>query len=306
VTAIAFIGFGAVAGHLAPELSRHGTKVTSYDLAFSQLDGIDTLKQRIGAAGVEFLSLQDVVDRSNILLSVVTTEAALDAVKACAGLLRNHHIYVDLNATSPAIKRSMANILEASGGHFVEGAILNAIDVAGVRARILVCGGKAKIVADTLTRLGLNVAFYGTEIGRASTFKLLRSVFSKGMEALLLETLLTAGRAGIKDEVWSEILTTLDEQSFKDVGANWMRTHGTAHARRYHEMMQVRELVSQLGVEPIMTQATAAFFERSTRLALSKTFPDGPLNHDEVLEALDRLFFEHTRERNAEENSACG
>lgn len=137
-------------------------------------------------------------------------------------------------------------------------------------------------MADTLTQLGLNVAFYGTEIGRASTFKLLRSVFSKGMEALLLETLLAARRAGVQD----------DEQQFKHVGGNWMRTHATAHVRRYYEMMQVRELVSELGIEPLMAQATTAFFERSIELALSKSFPRDPLNHDEVLKALDKLLIE--------------
>lgn len=137
-------------------------------------------------------------------------------------------------------------------------------------------------MADTLTQLGLNVAFYGTEIGRASTYKLLRSVFSKGMEALLLETLLAARRAGVQD----------DEQQFKHVGGNWMRTHATAHVRRYYEMMQVRELVSELGIEPLMAQATTAFFERSIELALSKSFPRDPLNHDEVLKALDKLLIE--------------
>ena len=292
MTAIGFVGFGKVAAHLAAALSRHGAKLASYDVVLGHLGGIDTLKQRVGEGAVEFLPLQEVMERSDIVLSVVTTEAALDAVKACAPLLRKHHSYVDLNATSPAIKRSMAKVLKPSGAHFVEGAILNAIDTAGARARILVCGGKANIVADTLTQLGLNVAFYGTEIGRASTFKLLRSVFSKGMEALLLETLLAARRAGIQDEVWNEILITLDEQQFKDVGGNWMRTHATAHARRYHEMMQVRELVSELGIEPLMAQATTAFFERSIGLALSKAFPRDPLNHDEVLKALDKLLIE--------------
>jgi 3-hydroxyisobutyrate dehydrogenase-like beta-hydroxyacid dehydrogenase len=305
VTAIGFLGFGKVAAHLAAALSRHGAKLASYDVLQGYSGGVDSLKQRVGEAAVEFVTLQELVDRSNIVLSVVTTDAALDAVRACAAHLSDRHIYVDLNATSPAIKRSMAKVLKPSGGHFVEGAILNAIDVAGARARILVCGGKAKIVADTLTQFGLSVAFYGTEIGRASTFKLLRSVFSKGMEALLLETLLAARRAGIKDEVWNEILKTLDEQQFKDVGGNWMRTHGTAHARRYHEMMQVRELVSELGIEPLMSQATTAFFERSTRLALSKAFPRDPLNQDEVLSALEKLLIDFTTDPTAKENSRC-
>jgi len=109
------------------------------------------------------------------------------------------------------------------------------------------------------------------------------------MEALLLETLLAARRAGVGDEVWREIVATLDEQQFKDVGGNWMRTHGVAHARRYHEMTQVESLVSELGIELLMTHATTTFFERSTRLALSKAFRRNPVNQEEVLAALEKL-----------------
>ena len=84
-------------------------------------------------------------------------------------------------------------------------------------------------------------------IGRASTFKLLRSVFSKGVEALLLESLLAARRAGVAEDLWREIVETIDERSFAEVGGNWVRTHGRAHARRHHEMVQVEELCESLG-----------------------------------------------------------
>ena len=35
-------------------------------------------------------------------------------------------------------------------------------------------------------------------------FKMLRSVFSKGMEALLIEFLVAAERAGIRADLWAE------------------------------------------------------------------------------------------------------
>jgi 3-hydroxyisobutyrate dehydrogenase-like beta-hydroxyacid dehydrogenase len=177
----------------------------------------------------------------------------------------------------------------ASGADFVEGAILGAIGVSGANTRVLVCGEQGKRVAEALTGLGLNVGFYGTEIGLASTFKLLRSIFSKGIEALLLESLVAARRAGVADDVWREIVETLDERPFAEVGGNWIRTHGRAHARRYHEMVQVKALVAELGIEPLMTSATTAFFERSTRLALSQVFQHAPENPDEVVAALDDL-----------------
>jgi 3-hydroxyisobutyrate dehydrogenase-like beta-hydroxyacid dehydrogenase len=152
-----------------------------------------------------------------------------------------------------------------------------------------VCGEKGQAVARDLSALGLNVGFYGAEIGRASTFKLLRSIFSKGVEALLVEAVLAARRAGVGDDVWREIVETMDERSFAETGGNWVQSHGTAHARRYHEMVQVEAFLRELGIDPTMTKATVAFFDRSTRLALARVFKEKPKSPDDVVAALDDL-----------------
>jgi 3-hydroxyisobutyrate dehydrogenase-like beta-hydroxyacid dehydrogenase len=287
--AIGFIGFGEVAAHLSGALHKHGAELAVYDVMLEQPRFTERLKARAADTPVMFLPLAEMLARSEIVLSTVTTDVALEAAQACASHLDGNHIFVDLNATSPAIKRAIAAALSPSGASFVEGAILGAIAVTGAQTRILVCGHKGANVADTLTRLGLNVAFYGDEIGRASTFKLLRSIFSKGMEALLLESMLAARRAGVGEDVWREIVATLDERSFAEIGGNWMRTHGAAHARRYHEMVQVETLVRELGIDPLVTQATTAFFQRSTQLELSKACHGKPADTEQVLIALDNL-----------------
>ena len=289
MTAIGFMGFGEVASRFAAALHQHGAQLAAYDVMLDQSRWTELLRGRAAGAPVKFLPLAEMLACSEIVLSTVTTDVALEAAKACAAHLNGSHVFVDLNATSPAIKQAVAAALAPSKANFIEGAILGAIGVTGTQTRILVCGDKGETVAETLTRLGLNVGFYGAEIGRASTFKLLRSIFSKGMEALLLESMLAARRAGVGDDVWREIVSTLDERPFAEVGGNWMRTHGKAHARRYHEMVQVEALVRELGIEPLITSATTAFFERSTRLELSNTFQENPTNTEQVLAALDNL-----------------
>lgn len=291
---IGFVGFGQVAGCLAAALAQHGVQIAAYDVLLDQPQGIDELRRRASPARVQFVPLAHMLAQVGTVLSTVTTDVALAAAKACAPHLHRGHVFVDLNATSPAIKRAVADALMPTGADFVEGAILGAIGVTGAQTRILVCGQKAAWAADELSGLGLNVGFYGAEIGRASTFKLLRSVFSKGMEALLLESLLAARRAGVEQDIWREIVTTLDERPFDEVGGNWMRTHGSAHARRYHEMVQVEELLRELDVEPLLTGATARFFERSTRLALSQALQKSAAKPEEVVAALDGLLRKHT------------
>jgi 3-hydroxyisobutyrate dehydrogenase-like beta-hydroxyacid dehydrogenase len=289
VAAIGFLGFGEVASRFAAALAQHGAEVCAFDVLAAAPGGTEKLAGRAGGTPIAFVPLPEMTARADLILSTVTTDVALEAARACAAHLDRRHTFVDLNATSPALKRDIGAAVAASGAAFVEGAILGAVGVTGAGTRILVCGEAGQATAQTLSSLGLNVGFYGTEIGRASTFKLLRSVFSKGLEALLLEAHVAARRAGVGDDVWREILETIDECPFAEVGGNWMRTHGTAHARRYHEMVQVEALLRDLGLDPLLTQATTAFFERSTRLELSRAFSAPPKDAEEVVAALDTL-----------------
>jgi 3-hydroxyisobutyrate dehydrogenase-like beta-hydroxyacid dehydrogenase len=287
LTICGFLGFGEVASRFAQRLHERGARVLAYDVLLDRPGGRDVLVSRAVGAPPDLLPLPDVTAQADIVLSTVTTDVALSAAKACVPLLRAGQVYVDLNATSPSVKRETASVIAPSGADFVEGAILSAIGVAGADAKVLLCGARAGELAAVLSKLGLNAHAYGTEIGKASSFKMLRSVFSKGIEALLIECLLAGRRAGIEQALWEEIVATMDAASFDDVGGNWVRTHATAHARRSHEMRQVADVLRELRVDAPMTAATLALFERSTRIALKDAFPAPPASAAEVIAALD-------------------
>lgn len=287
LTVCGFLGFGEVASRFAARLRERGARVLAYDVVLDRPGGRDALVARAVREPPRFQGLADVIAQADVVLSTVTTDVALAVAKDCARLLRARQIYVDLNATSPSVKRETASVVASSGADFVEGAILSAVGVAGADAKILLAGPRAAEVTATLSDLGLNVHAYGTEIGKASSFKMLRSVFSKGLEALLVECLLAGRHAGIEEALWQEIVSTIDAASFDDVGGNWVRTHATAHARRYHEMLQVADVLRELDVDAPMTSATVALFERSTRLALKDAFTTPAEDPGEVIAALD-------------------
>ena len=108
MTAIGFVGFRKIAAHLAAALSRHGARLASYDVVLGHPGGIDTLKQRVGEGTVEFLPLQRW--GGPIKHCAFCCHDRGSPRRGQGAYLRNHHIYVDLNATSPAIKRSMAKV----------------------------------------------------------------------------------------------------------------------------------------------------------------------------------------------------
>lgn len=285
---IGFVGFGEVASTFAEPLVQQGALVLAYDVLLERGGGSEILQKRLLAEGVQFRSLRETVLGVDYILSTVTTQVARQAAQECVPYLKPGQVYIDLNSTAPSVKVEMAKQIAPSGADFVEGAILGAVGATGAKTHILVGGEKGPIVAATLVRLGLNVTHYSVEIGQASRFKMLRSIFSKGLEALVLEFLITGKRAGIERDLWDEVVQLMREHPFEQTCANWIKTHAIAHERRYHEMAQVTETMREIGIEPVLTAGTLAFFRRSLALGMGDRFVEKPDSVNAVIDFMEQ------------------
>ena len=107
-----------------------------------------------------------------------------------------------------------------------------------------------------LNPLGAEITVIGEEPGFASGRKLLRSVVTKGLAALILEVAEAGDARG--DGEWvehhiEEFLTTLDRQVIERLVSGTRR-----HVRRRTiEMETVAAFLTDLGIEPHMARATA-------------------------------------------------
>jgi 3-hydroxyisobutyrate dehydrogenase-like beta-hydroxyacid dehydrogenase len=254
--------------------------------------GRERLAARARGVPVEFLPLADALHGARFVFSTVTTSSAREAATRSTPHLAAGQFYVDLNATMPSIKQEVERFVRPSGALFVEGALLGAVGVTGATTAILTGGANGEQAARELASdFGLNVSFFSSELGKASTFKMLRSIFSKGLEALLIEFLAAGERAGMREALWNEVTSLLADNPFEKVAGNWIVSHVNAHERRYHEMVQVTEVMHALGIEPVMTAATEQFFRRSRSLGLEREFPGKPASMDQVI----RVFEERLR-----------
>ena len=283
---VTFLGFGQAASTLARPMAARGAQLRAYDLLLEQPGGEEMLYSRAAGMPIAFLPLKKALIGAEYILSLVTAEVALSAAQRAAPYLGPGQTYVDLNSTSPMVKQAIGQTLAPSGAGYVEGAVLDAIGAAGEGARILLGGPLAQRAAADLASLGLNVTAFSPEIGPASLFKMLRSVFSKGMEALLIEVLLAAQEAGIVEPIWREIVETVSRAPFEKTASAWVRSHATAHRRRYYEMEQVLETLASLGFQPLMTQAVRDFFYRSVACGLGEEFTREPSEIGDLLRAL--------------------
>jgi len=285
---VAFVGFGEVAAAFAPAFAVRGAEVAAYDVLLCAPDGRRRLAERAGGTRVELADPARALRGAAYVFSSVTTEVAREAARECSALLAPGQTWVDLNATEPAVKREIAGIVEASGAAFVEGALLGAVGVSGAQTELLLGGTQGARTARVLREdYGLNVRHYSDEIGKASTYKMLRSVLSKGLEALLIEFLVAGERAGMRSELWAEVVELLGRDRFEKVAANWVCSHARAHERRWHEVVQVAKVLRELGLDPVMTSATEQLFRRSVALDMHAAFAVRPDSMEPVIRFFD-------------------
>jgi len=269
---IGFIGFGEVGYTFSRAMNKAGAEVTVYDVLLDDPNRADDIRQRTTETGGKVGTLEEVVKNNDYILSTVITQAAKNVAQTVAPMLKPGQIYVDLNSTCPSVKVEIGRIIEAAGADFVEGAILGAVGATGAKTRIFTAGEKRQEIADLFNRMGMNVQPYCRQIGKASMFKMLRSIFSKGVEALLLEMLVAAKRADIETDLWEDITRFMTAKPFDKIGDNWMRSHAVAHERRYYEMLQVVETMKELNIEPVMSERTAAYFKQSVDMDMRRSY----------------------------------
>lgn len=271
---IGFIGLGEVGRIFSKEMKARGAEVYFYDIEAKEAE-----------EWITFLPLQELISRCDIIISTVVTHEAVDVAHEAAKFLTAENTYADMNSTSAPVKKKIAEIIEKSNANFIEGAILSAVGETGVKASILVSGRGAEGFARLMNDLGLiNLRYFSPRIGDASTAKMIRSIFSKGLECLLLEMLIAGRRAGNEDYVWKDVVDFMTKNPFERVAENWIRTHPTACERRYHEMIQVIETLEDIGVKPIMSRGTKEFFEHSLTLEVDEKFSKKPDSIQQVID----------------------
>ncbi len=111
--------------------------------------------------------------------------------------------------------------------------------------------------ADLVRPLGMPVEVVGDEPGDAAGLKLLRSVFMKGLAAAVLESIEGAKTRGAEDWLRREIAGVLGEPLLERLVSGTL-THAE---RRLDEMEAAAAYLEELGIEPRISRAAAAWLD---------------------------------------------
>ncbi len=285
VTNLTFIGFGEAGNAIAKGLKGEdlAIEVAAFDIKLDDKTTRSAMQASMRDAGVAACdNREQAIGNADIIISVVTADAAAKVAQKAAKFLKDGALYLDMNSCAPATKAEAAIPVTAAGGIYVDVAVMAPIIPRGHKTPMLAAAGdpdnvNARLTAFGLIAAGLAPRFVGTEIGRASTIKMLRSVIVKGMEALTTECF----RAAVKAGVASEVAASLDASSR---GRGWaeqasynmerMTAHGT---RRAAEMREAAKTLLALEVPPTMTNGTIIWEDAMGALDLTLD-PAAPLD----------------------------
>ena len=167
---------------------------------------------------------------------------------------------IEANAISPMRLRDIAKKLEASGVQVIDGSVIGGPvwPGDGALSSVIACSGKG---ADAFVALFEETGFEGrvvsTELGDASSLKMVFAALTKGSVALIAEILNVAEQLGVRpdlERLWGDRAT---QQRHNQVSTN------AAKAWRFAgEMREISRTFSEVGAAPGFHEAAAQVFER--------------------------------------------
>jgi len=195
---------------------------------------------------------------ADLVVGLTGATFAVTAAADAAPALAPGSCYADFNSAAAVDKRAVAEALAGTQALVADVAVLAPVPRAGAATPLLVSGPGAAAVAGALRPLGAPVQVLAEPVGAAAGRKLLRSVFMKGLAAVVIEAV-TAGEAAgcvdwVRDQIAAELGPALTDR---------LITGTRAHAgRRVHEVEASRDYLAELGTPAPITDATVTWLRR--------------------------------------------
>ena len=271
---VGLIGYGEVGKIFSNGLKAKGLAwVGAWDIVFG--DALLGGAQRLHATahGVEACeSASFVCAKATLIMSAVTASNTLAVAKEISRTLRPGTVFLDLNSASPGTRQKAAAQIEAAGGKYVEASIMTSVPQYGLSVPMLVGGRHAAALADRLRTFGFDITPVSEKIGVASATKMSRSIMIRGLEALVIESYITARKYGVEDAMIATLQETFPGVDWQKQGAYFFSRVVEHSKRRAEEMREAANTVQEAGFQPLMGVATAGKHEWLATLAKQGLF----------------------------------
>lgn len=274
---VGFIGFGQVSSTLSNILSSNGVQTVTVVKGRSQKTNKLAVKSDVRIID----SYEALLLGSDIVISANSPANALNVADKYADYMGDG-IYVDLNNISPNTTYYMADLFEKPRkivlkeessrlnffkkenkedirNNFVDGAIIG--NVSNNPPLLMLSGVRADELA-ILNNYGLNVKVLSKNPGDVATLKILRSLYTKGVSAVLMEAFETAKEMDLEDQLF-EILSVSEGEDFEKKSKSRLENTYANSKRKVEEMDEALEFLDEVskGKKHFMTKATRDKFD---------------------------------------------
>ena len=272
---IGFVGVGRMGANMARNLKDKGYTISCVNDV--NKDAASALASELGCAHAG--TLAEVTSQSDIVLTVVTNDAAMESIffGADDNLFQNASdtLFINCATLSPAMHVRLENAAAENGSTTLEGCMASSITQAREGTLYLMIGGKQEVfesVKDLLDDLSINLRFVG-EAGRAAQVKALVNMVMNINTAALAEGLGIGDALGLDLEMLCEI--------FSQTGANSrvLETDAEDMLGRDHECYFSAEhaakdsgiaiaVAKEAGIQVPLAKATLAQYEKMVAAGL--------------------------------------
>lgn len=287
---IGFIGFGVAAYGLAKGLRQEGFSGMYYfDLLWETPPNSDVILRHATETGAVFKkSIEALIQETEIIISCVTGSVALLVAEQAVSYLKKHQLFVDVNTASPKTMEAVGDVIKKSGADFADVAMLGGIPAFLHRVPSLASGNGAERFKRAMEPYGMDITCVGTAPGQASAIKMFRSVFMKGFLALLMEMLNGTHRYKVDSMVLDSITKTMENKAFLETVRMQMAKGVISAERMSHEMDEVIETYTEMGLKAVMSSATREKLKWCSEMKLAEHFGgDMPDSLDEILDIME-------------------
>jgi 3-hydroxyisobutyrate dehydrogenase-like beta-hydroxyacid dehydrogenase len=273
---LGFVGFGEAAFEMAAGLKVHGLeKIAAYDSLWNHSVYGKLVHERADQAQVKLENSLECLfnlEEINILIVAVPANKAYEVSETLKPYIKNKLVYIDVSASSPNVKRNINDNIKEKGAYFVDAAMMGPLPVYKHKVPILASGEGTDAFIDLMSPYGMNITKVSENPGDASAVKLIRSIFMKGLPALLLEMLEAASEFNVEELVINSISETMNAKTFEET-MNRLITGTSIHAlRRSIELEGTIEMLESLNLSSSITRAAKDKLRLLAELNLKEKF----------------------------------
>jgi 3-hydroxyisobutyrate dehydrogenase-like beta-hydroxyacid dehydrogenase len=243
---------GEMGSSLGKLLSEAGSSIVT------TVDGRSPRTHRIcREAGLNVVdSRSEVLDRSDIVISLVSPASALSVAKDVAAAHRDSSsrnlLYIDANSISPMTVAQISELLDRAAIDFIDASIFGLASQLRQRGTLYLSGPRANEVSGQFESIP-RVKVVGDTPGQASALKMIVAGIPKGLSALFIETMLFAQDM----QLLNEAVEACDElyPSIMEIVRRMLPTYPQHAARRCEELQEVEETMLLSGLTPRIVHA---------------------------------------------------